>query len=69
MVVTPRVHSLHRSVHQIDCSKIVSGPVEHSYYLDGDINHDIRMSLDGVEQADLRRPRVQGESRNCWVAQ
>jgi esterase/lipase superfamily enzyme len=62
-------NSLHRSVHQIDCSKIVSGLVEHSYYLDGGINHDIRMSLDGVEQADRRRPRVQGESRNCWVAQ
>jgi hypothetical protein len=59
---------LWRSGHR-DRRRNVGGLVERSYYLDGGINHDIWLSLDGVEQADLRRPRVQGESRNCWVAQ
>lgn len=62
-------NSLHRSVHQIDCSKIVGGLVEHSYYLDGGISHDIRMSIDGAAQGDRRRPRVATGIRNCWLAQ
>ncbi len=64
----PNPTMLHRSVNQIDCSKIVSGLVEHSYYLDGRINHDIRMSLDGVNPDDRRRPRGADSARNCWVA-
>lgn len=62
-------NTLHRSVHQIDCSKIVGGLIEHSYYLDGGINRDIRMSLDGLTQADRRRPRISIDVRNCWNAQ
>ncbi len=35
-------------VQQLDCSGIVSGLVQHSYYLDGRVNADILLSLDDV---------------------
>jgi hypothetical protein len=66
---TANPNALHRSVQQIDCSKIVGGLVEHSYFLDGGINRDIRLSLDGLPQGDRRRPRVPTGVRNCWLAQ
>jgi esterase/lipase superfamily enzyme len=50
---------LHPKVSQIDCSDIVDGLMEHSYYLKGRINTDIRMSLDNVAQEDEERARQQ----------
>lgn len=45
-------------VEQVDCSAIVGGLVEHSYYLDGRVADDILMSIDGVAVDDERRTRA-----------
>jgi hypothetical protein len=54
-------------VHQIDCTPIVKGLVEHSYYLVGHVNADIRMSIDGKAHDDPTRRRVRvGLMGNQW---
>lgn len=45
-------------VQQVDCSKIVGGLVEHSYYLAGRVGDDILRSVDDVPPDDATRPRV-----------
>lgn len=54
---------------QIDCSDIVTGIVEHSYYLNGNVNQDIRYSLAGLEQNDSIRKRKSKTNAwpNLWV--
>ena len=65
---TARPRLLHNKVHQIDCTPIVEGLVEHSYYLTGSINADIRQSIDGVAHSDSSRRRASiGDSANQWV--
>jgi esterase/lipase superfamily enzyme len=61
--------SLHNKIHQIDCSDIVSGRVEHSYYLDGRVNKDIRASIAGVKHDSEHRDRRQKGNAwpNVWV--
>jgi len=59
---------VHHKVHQVDCSSIVKGLVEHSYYLVGNTNADIRMSIDGIPHDDSQRRRTQvGALGNQWV--
>ena len=55
-------------VHQVDCSPIVTGLVEHSYYLCGKVNDDIRQSLDGCppENEARRRKPVRHGWPNVW---
>lgn len=55
---------LNQKVHQIDCSDIVTGVVEHSYYLNGEVNQDIRYSLFGLSQNDNIRKRR--SKANAW---
>jgi esterase/lipase superfamily enzyme len=58
---------LHNKVHQVDCHDLVTGLVEHSYYLEGWVNHDIRLSIEGREQADAERRRaLKGDLPNVW---
>lgn len=58
---------LHNKVNQVDCTPIVSGLVEHSYYLGGHTNADIRQSIDGLSHDDKRRRRTQdGKFANVW---
>ena len=58
----------HTKIHQIDCSRLVHGVVEHSYYLCGNINMDIRKSIAGLSQDDTSRPRTQSpKANNCWI--
>ena len=52
-----RPNLVHAKVHQVDCTPIVKGLVEHSYYLVGHVNADIRMSIDSVPHDDPRRHR------------
>lgn len=47
----------HNKVHQVDCSQIVKGSVEHSYYLWGTVNGDIRASVAGKPFDDPTRGR------------
>ncbi len=59
---------LHHKVHQVDCTPIVIGAVEHSYYQWGPVNTDIRQSIDGMSQDDLRRRRAKrGIHDNAWL--
>ncbi len=59
---------LHNKVHQIDCTPIVHGLVEHSYFLVGHVNADIRASIDGWSQEDRRRRRMRNPNlNNVWV--
>jgi esterase/lipase superfamily enzyme len=60
---------VHNKVHQIDCGRVVGGFMEHSYYMDGRINDDIKQSIGGLAQEDDRRVhRVRDENRaNTWV--
>lgn len=47
---------VHQKIYQMDCSgDVVEGVLEHSYYLKGGINADIRMSLDNISQEGRRR--------------
>ncbi|RDH85998.1 MAG: hypothetical protein DIZ80_00560 [endosymbiont of Galathealinum brachiosum] len=65
-----KVAQLSQKVHQIDCSKIVTGMVEHSYYLNGNVNEDIRHSIAGVNQDDTitrQRTARQNAWPNVWV--
>ncbi len=52
-----RAAMLPDKVHQVNCSAIVGGLVEHSYYLDGRVNDDILRSIDGYAADDATRTR------------
>lgn len=58
---------LHNKVEQVDCTPIVSGMVEHSYFLSGHVNADIRQSIDGMATGDPGRRRVaDAAAPNVW---
>lgn len=52
-----RAGALPDKIQQVDCSGIVGGIVEHSYHLDGRVNADILLSLDGVAPDGAGRTR------------
>jgi esterase/lipase superfamily enzyme len=59
---------LHNKIHQVDCTPIVHGIVEHSYYPVGNVSADIRASIDGWEQDDSRRYRQRNATlNNVWA--
>jgi len=57
-----RPNHLHNKIQQVDCSDIVEGVVEHSYYLWATVNDDIRQSVDGVGFRDTVRKRVESNT-------
>jgi esterase/lipase superfamily enzyme len=59
---------LHNKIHQIDCSPVVNGLVEHSYFIAGSVNEDIRLSIQGLTQDDDTRHRglAGGSWPNVW---
>lgn len=62
-----RPNLVHNKVNQIDCTPIVKGLIEHSYYLVGNVNADIRMSIDGLAHDDPKRRRNRvGMLGNQW---
>jgi len=57
----------HNKINQVDCTPLVEGGVEHSYYLWGPVNTDIRLSLDGTTFDAPQRRRVRDNtSPNVW---
>lgn len=59
---------LHNKIHQVDCTPVVHGLVEHSYYQCGNVNADIRASIDGWAQDDHRRMRIRSATlQNVWT--
>ncbi len=59
-------YMVHRKVQQVDCSDLVGGFMEHSYYLWAAVNDDIRLSLNDVAFDGQSRKRER-ESRHGWV--
>lgn len=58
---------VHNKVHQVDCTPIVRGFTEHSYYLWATVNYDIRQSIQGIPFNDKRRERkLNGQNRE-WT--
>ena len=62
-----RPAALHNKVEQVNCTPVVKGFVEHSYYLDGWVNQDIRLSIAGLAPDDSRRRRQRSQDfPNVW---
>ncbi len=59
--------AVHNKIHQMDCSKIVKGVVEHSYYLWATVNNDIRHSIEGKDFDDPSRRRKRLSGSNEWA--
>ena len=62
---TARPLQLHNKVSQVNCSKVVGGITEHSYYLWATVNEDIRQSIDDIPYDDSTRKR-QCKSAQVW---
>tara|TARA_R110000744_G_scaffold158230_4_gene274214 strand:- start:251 stop:1378 length:1128 start_codon:yes stop_codon:yes gene_type:complete len=56
---------LHNKVSQVNCSDIVGGITEHSYYLWATVNDDIRKSIDDIAYDDSARKR-KSKSAQVW---
>ena len=56
---------VHKKIHQIDCTDIVSDFVGHSYYLWAAVNDDIAMSINDLSFDGPIRMRVK-ENQNSW---
>ena len=59
-----RPSHVHLKIRQVDCSPIIEGGFEHSYYLNGQVNKDIRDSIAGKPQSG--RPYRTGAG-NTWI--
>jgi esterase/lipase superfamily enzyme len=64
-----RPAAVHNKIHQVDCSDVVNETFdEHSYYLWGLTNADIRQSIDGLtHDAPARRRLAPRELPNVWA--
>lgn len=59
---------LSHKIHQIDCTEVVEqGLTEHSYYLNGLINKDVRLSLLGFSANSEYRNRQGKKQTNAWL--
>lgn len=63
-----RPAQLHNKIHSVDCSPIVGGLVEHSYYQDGRVNRDLRLSIASVPFDSALRERSRSpDLPNVWT--
>lgn len=62
-----RPNHVHVKVHQVDCSPIVTGFTEHSYYLWATVNQDIQQSIAGVDFDHENRMRKPNTSSRGWI--
>ncbi len=58
---------VHNKVHQIDCSPIVKGLVEHSYYLWATVNRDIWQTINDHSFDNPQRNRKRNAQNREWV--
>ena len=59
---------LHNKINQVNCTKIVGGVTEHSYYLWGTVNEDIRQSIDELaNDAPLRKRTADAAQVWCLI--
>jgi len=58
-----RPHQVHTKVLQIDCTPLVGGLIEHSYYLAGTVNRDIAQTIAGLEPDHAKRSRKRVHER------
>ena len=47
----------HQKIEMIDCTEVAQGAVGHSYYMNGVVNDDIRLSIDSRPNTDTLRAR------------
>ncbi|MFT6845070.1 MAG: esterase/lipase superfamily enzyme [Flavobacteriales bacterium] len=62
-----RPQLIHNKIHQINCSDIVKGFTEHSYYLWATVNDDISMTLNDVAVDSSQRKRKQLANSREWL--
>jgi esterase/lipase superfamily enzyme len=60
-----RPQLLHQKISQVDCSAMVSGLTQHSYYTDGLVTDDIRRAIE-QKSPDERGLRAVGMSGKAW---
>lgn len=58
---------LHTKIHQVDCTPIVHGLIEHSYYQWGPVNEDILLSIDGTPHEKRNRRVSNPNFSNLWT--
>jgi esterase/lipase superfamily enzyme len=61
-----RPQQLHQKVAQVDCSALVSGLTQHSYYTNGRIARDIRLALQGLSPDDPARGLKPATAVGSW---
>lgn len=62
-----RPQALHHKMMQVDCSALVAGLTQHSYYTNGRIARDIRLALQGVPPEAPSRSLVRlADAPNMW---
>ncbi len=61
-----RPQLIHNKIHQVNCSNIVKGFVEHSYYQWSTVNDDIRMTIDEVPFDNDSRNRKRLANNREW---
>ena len=55
---------VHNKVQQVDCTNIVSGVIQHSYYLWATVNNDITQTINNIEfDSSLRNRKLLGNNR------
>lgn len=61
---------VHNKIHQVDCSPIVKGFTEHSYYLWASVNEDIKQSINDLPfNHDDRKRTLNGQNREWTMVQ
>ncbi len=59
---------LHHKIIQVNCSRIVNGPIEHDYFMNGKVNDDIRYSIYGVaDDGEQRKRKNKGNPQKCTL--
>ena len=58
-----RPNQVHTKVLHVNCTPLIGGLVEHSYYLSGKVNRDIAQTIAGMEAEAVKRARKRVNER------